>query len=150
MKKKVPVRPFLAHPAGGQETIFYLRMALGLIIRALWDQRSCCKHHTTGYLTPFKGLYSTATQKHLRGYSHWLSPPTRNFALGIQTCWYLKTLKFALHPTRNMKICVAPNAKPQHEPMEYRLRCVPNAKLSYWPCTFHVVCAHFIRVGYPT
>ena len=28
MKKKSSIRPFLAHPAGGQETIFYLRMAL--------------------------------------------------------------------------------------------------------------------------
>ena len=28
-KKKSPSRPFLAHPAGGQETIFYLRMAWG-------------------------------------------------------------------------------------------------------------------------
>ena len=26
-KKKVPIGPFLAHPAGGQETIFYLKMA---------------------------------------------------------------------------------------------------------------------------
>ena len=34
--------------------------------------------------------------------------------------------------------------------MEYRLRWVPNAKFSRWPCTFHVVCAHFICVGYPT
>ena len=28
MKKKPPIRPFLAHPAGGQETTFYLRVAL--------------------------------------------------------------------------------------------------------------------------
>ena len=28
-KKESSIRPFLAHPAGGQETIFYLRMALG-------------------------------------------------------------------------------------------------------------------------
>ena len=28
MRKKSSSRPFLAHPAGGQETIFYLRMAL--------------------------------------------------------------------------------------------------------------------------
>ena len=27
-KKKEKSRPFLAHPAGGQETFFYLRMAL--------------------------------------------------------------------------------------------------------------------------
>ena len=28
MEKKISSRPFLAHPAGGQETTFYLRMAL--------------------------------------------------------------------------------------------------------------------------
>ena len=28
VKKKSSSRPFLAHPAGGQETIFHLRMAL--------------------------------------------------------------------------------------------------------------------------
>ena len=28
-------------------------------------------------------------------------PPTRNFALGIPICWYLKTLKFACPPMRN-------------------------------------------------
>ena len=28
-EKKDSSRPFLTHPAGGQETIFYLRMALG-------------------------------------------------------------------------------------------------------------------------
>ena len=27
--KKSPCRPFLAHPAGGRETTFYLRVALG-------------------------------------------------------------------------------------------------------------------------
>ena len=67
-----------------------------------------------------------------------------------QTCWYLKTLKFALPPTGKHKICVTPNTKPQHETMEYRLCWVPKAKLLQWKCTFHVVCAHFICFGYPT
>ena len=31
-------------------------------------------------------------------HSRWLRPPTQNFALGIPTCWYLKTLKFELPP----------------------------------------------------
>ena len=30
-------------------------------------------------------------------------PRRQNFALGIPTCWYLKTLEFALPPTRNLK-----------------------------------------------
>ena len=29
--KKSPSRPFLAHPAGGQETTFYLKVALALV-----------------------------------------------------------------------------------------------------------------------
>ena len=73
-----------------------------------------------------------------------LDPQSHNFALGIPICWYLKTLKFALPPSPS------PNAKHQREPMEYRLRWVPNVKLSRWPCTFHFVCAHFVCVGYPT
>ena len=37
------------------------------------------------------------------GALRWVSPPTRNFALARPTCWYLKTLKFAVPPmsTRN-------------------------------------------------
>ena len=43
----------------------------------------------------------------------------RKFALAIPTCWYLKTRKFAIPPTRNIKFASTPNAKPQLEPMEY-------------------------------
>ena len=50
---------------------------------------------------------------------------------------------------KNAKVCVTPNAKRQREPMEYRLRWVPDAKFLHWPCTFHIICAHFICVGYP-
>ena len=95
-------------------------------------------------------LYSTATQNH----SCWvlaLDPQHHNIALGKEHVYkYLKTLKFALLPNTKHKICVTPNAKPQREPMEYRLRWVPNTKFSHWPCTFHVVCAHVICVGYLT
>ena len=53
--------------------------------------------------------------------------------------------------SKSTKICVTPNAKFKFvlPPMEYRLRYVPNAKFSHWPCTLHVVYAHFICVGYP-
>ena len=61
-----------------------------------------------------------------------------------------KNAKICVTPNVNAKICVTPNAKPQRESVEYRLRWVPNAKFWRWPCTFHVVCAHFICVGYPT
>ena len=58
-----------------------------------------------------------------------------------------KNAKIWVTSNAKHKICVTPNAKPQSEPMEYRLRWVPNSKFSRWPCTFHVVCAHFICVG---
>ena len=74
-----------------------------------------------------------------------LDPQRHNFTSGIPTCWYLKTLKFALPQTRKETL-----RYPQCEPMECRLHWVPNAKFSRWPCTFHVVCAHFIHVGLPT
>ena len=67
-----------------------------------------------------------------------LDPHHENFALGI--------------PAR--KICITRETSnlryPKRKtPMEYRLRWVSNVKFSHWPCTFHVVCAHFICVGYP-
>ena len=61
-----------------------------------------------------------------------------------------KNAQICVTPNAYFKICVTPNAKPQRESVEYRLRWVPNAKFSRWPCTFHVVCAHFIRFGDPT
>ena len=36
----------------------------------------------------------------------------------------------------------------QRKSVEHRLRWVPNAKLSRWPCRFHVVYLGFFRVGY--
>ena len=43
--KKSPSRPFLAHPAGGQETTFYLRVAPvlgGNRARASLQVQACC------------------------------------------------------------------------------------------------------------
>ena len=42
----------------------------------------------------------------------WTIPPTRNFALGIPTCWYLETLKFALPPMRMLKFVLPPTLNP--------------------------------------
>ena len=36
------------------------------------------------------------------GGSRWTIPPMQNFTLGITTCWYLKTQKFALPQTRTL------------------------------------------------
>ena len=54
MKKRSPIRPFLAHLAGGQETPFYLRMAL-----QTWGQK-LGQVHTL--LWPLK-LQNTGFQK---------------------------------------------------------------------------------------
>ena len=43
---------------------------------------------------------------------------------------------FSRHLTQNL----------QRESVEYRLRWVPNAKSSRWPCTIHVVCVNLICV----
>ena len=61
-----------------------------------------------------------------------------------------KNAKICVSPNAKPKNCVTPNANPKRKSVEYRLRLVPNAKFSRWPCTFHVVCAHFICDDYPT
>ena len=50
--------------------------------------------------------------------------------------------------SKNAKFCKILRY-PQRESVEYRLRWVPNAIFLRWPCTFHVVSAHFICFGYP-
>ena len=41
-----------------------------------------------------------------------LDPQRHNFVLGIPTCWYLKTRKFALPPTPNLKFAFPPTRNP--------------------------------------
>ena len=59
-----------------------------------------------------------------------------NFALPIPTCWYLKTLKFTLPPTLNIKFALPPTPTPNAS--QWNIGCVrvPNAKFSRWQCTF--------------
>ena len=94
-------------------------------------------------------LYSTATQNPLR----WGFALGNTSNLSILRWVYqhvgIQNTKICVTPKAQHKICITPNLKPQREPMKYRLRWVPNAKLLRWLCTFHVVCAHFIRIGYP-
>ena len=52
-------------------------------------------------------------------------------------------------PNMNAKICVTPNANPQHNQVEYRWHWVPNARGWRSACRFHVVYFLFPRVGYP-
>ena len=41
-----------------------------------------------------------------------LDPQPHNFALGIPTCWYLKTLKFGLPRMPNLKFALPPTGSP--------------------------------------
>ena len=73
--------------------------------------------------------------------------PKQNFALGS------KNAKTCVTPNAKHKICVTPNAKPQREPMNIGCIGSPTQNVCVGHAcrpTFHVVCAHFIRVGYPT
>ena len=55
-------------------------------------------------------LYSTATQN----YWHWANANFRspNRKICVPTCWYLKMLKFALPPTRDIKFAFPPTQTP--------------------------------------
>ena len=51
-------------------------------------------------ITTFKA-YIPLRRKNTRfGPLRWAVPPTREFCLGIPTCWYLKMLKLALPPVQ--------------------------------------------------
>ena len=56
-----------------------------------------------------------------------------------------KNAKICVNPNPKHKICAIPNAKPQHEPMEYRLCWVPKLfalamYISCCLCSFHFRC----------
>ena len=64
-----------------------------------------------------------------------LDPQRYNFVLGIPTCWYLKTLKFALPPTIRKNLHYpGPYANSQREPVEYSSHWVSQS----WFCIGHV------------
>ena len=70
-----------------------------------------------------------------------------DFALSIQTFWYLKTQENCVTLNTNPEICITPNAKPQHESVEYRWRWVADAKILHLQCRFHVVYPVFFALG---
>ena len=55
-----------------------------------------------------------------------------------------KNAKICGTPNTKYKICVTPNAKPQREPMEYRLRWVPNWNF----CVGHVHFMLFVLISF--
>ena len=50
-----------------------------------------------------------------------------------------KNAKICVTPNAKLKICVSPNTNPQREPVEYRLRWIPNAKFSRWHFMFVLI-----------
>ena len=78
-----------------------------------------------------------------------LEPQRQNFALGIPTCWYLKTRKFVLPRTPNLKFGLPPTPNPKRKSVEYRLRWLQNTNFSRWPCTFLFCLCRFHSLWVP-
>ena len=81
----------------------------------------------------------------------------KKLALAMYISFFLCRFHLRLYPTRTqfpveygLKSYVCPDAKPQRQPVEYRLRWVPGVGSWRWACTFHVFCVDFICVGHPT
>ena len=98
------------------------------------------KHFLTRFAKSLS-LYSTVTQNYWRWgqseFSRWAAHQTRKFALAIPTCWYLKTLKFALPPTRNIKFALPPTQNPNAS--QWNIGCVGSPMQNF--CVGHV---HFM------
>ena len=76
--------------------------------------------------------------QHFRvGALHWTRPQHNNFALGIPTCWYLKTRKFALPLTPNLKFAFPPRPNPNAS--QWNIGCV-----GFQTQISHVGHVHFI------
>ena len=69
----------------------------------------------------------------LREFKAYIPVRRKIFALGMLVS---KNAKICVFPDTKPKIYVTPNAKPQRQSVEYRLRWVPNTKCSRWSCTF--------------
>ena len=81
-----------------------------------------------------------------RGLALGNTPRRQNVALGIPTCWYLKTLKFALAPTPNLKFALP--STPTPDDSQSNIGGVGSSgfghvNFMYISCIFHVVCASF-------
>ena len=77
----------------------------------------------------------------------WLSPPMRNLVLGIPTCWYLKTLKFALPPTQILKFALPPTRNPNTS--QLNIGCFGSQTQSFRIGHVHIIFlgVEFICVG---
>ena len=67
----------------------------------------------------------------------WLRSKRQNFALGIRTCWYLKTLKFAFPPTRNIKFALPPIQNPNAS--QWNIGCVGSPTQNFGIGHVHLI-----------
>ena len=79
------------------------------------------------------------------GVWRWVTPRTRRFRVTYTNMLVSKNAKIFVTPNAKHKICVTPNVN--HHASQWNIALGPQPKFSRWPCTFHVVCAHFIRIG---
>ena len=85
-------------------------------------------------------LYSTATQMHWYWGFVFGQPPIANICVGDTNMLASPNANFFfnyVNHNTSAKMCITSNANAQCEQVEYRLRWVPDAKSSRWPCTFH-------------
>ena len=73
-----------------------------------------------------------------------LDPQCHNFALEIPTCWYPKTLKFALPPTRILKFALAPTRNPSAS--QWNIGCVGSQIQNV--CVGHVHFMFFVLISF--
>ena len=92
-------------------------------------------------------LYSTATQHFRVGSCVGLDPQCQNLALGISTCWYLKTRKFALPLTPNLKFALT--RSPNTNASQWNIGCVgdPTQSFRVGQVDFMLVIPFFFALG---
>ena len=64
------------------------------------------------FMSNFKPIFHCDAKPFMLGPGVGLDPQHHNFALGIPTCWFLKTLKFAFAPTQTLKFALPPTPTP--------------------------------------
>ena len=74
-----------------------------------------------------KPIFHCDTKPFALGPGVGLDPQRHNVALG--SCWYLKMLKFALPPTRNIKFALPPTQKPNMS--QWNIGCVWSPMKNY-------------------
>ena len=110
-------------------------------------QRAEISHNYNGTHVHLKPIFHCDAKPFALGPDVGLDPQRQNFASEIPTCWYLKTLRFALPPTLKFALPTKPTPNTSRWNIGSIGSAKFSAKFSCWPCRFHVVCVNFISVG---